>query len=60
VVTRKKTIRVGTKVVFQLGDHDVDATVIDVWNDEHEHVRVEYYVKEYREMLLTVDDLRIA
>jgi hypothetical protein len=59
-VTRKKALRIGTKVVFQLGDHDVTATVIDLWNDPDEHVRVEYYVKEYRELLLTADELRIA
>lgn len=60
MVTRKKTLRIGTKVVFQLGDTQMPATVIDLWNDPEEHVRVEYYVKEYRELLLTADELRIA
>jgi hypothetical protein len=63
VVTPKQRFKIGTKVVFRLGDQDVDAVVIDVWNDRDEHIRVEF--DGYDDdgpiaLLLTADLLRIA
>lgn len=59
----KKKFKIGTKVVFRLGTLDIDAVVIDVWNDRDEHVRVEFQADEEDEpiaLLLRAELLRIA